>query len=136
MSCESLHARYQASAAKASTSGNDYDKQVAQQDFTAWQHCAGAGERQSAADREAYSQIFATSAKLASQGVNVQTPDYMRYLNQGNYGVPRGPSAVSRAVGGLGQGLLIFGILGGGLLFMMMLFYMIKPKTVGQLPGF
>jgi hypothetical protein len=134
MSCENLHTRYKASAAKASSSGSDYDKKVAQQDFTAWQHCAGKGEREAAAEQAAYSQIYETSAKQASQQMNLQTPDYTKYLSQNRYGVPQGPGAVSQAVSGLGQGILIFGILGGGLLFLVLMYTMIKPKT-SQFPG-
>jgi len=66
----------------------------------------------------------------------VQSVDYMKYVNQGGnfMKVPGGRGAVSRAAGGIGQGLLIFGILAGALFAMFMVFVMIKPKTPAYSP--
>jgi len=73
-------------------------------------------------------QISATSASLAAgSGRIIQTPDYMKYLNQGNYG-PKRPGAVGRAASGAGQGLLIFGILGGSVALLIFLFMMMRKS--------
>ena len=82
-----------------------------------------------------YDAIYAQSAALAAPRARANV-DYSSMMQSGAaYGVPRGPGGISRAVSGVGQGILIFGILGGGLLVMLMLFFMLKPKTVSQMPA-
>lgn len=83
-----------------------------------------------------YAQIHQTSAQLAQSSLPSSAPNYMQYLQSGvQYSAPSGPGFISRTTSGIGQGILIFGILGGGMLMMMLLFFMVKPATVSQIPG-
>lgn len=96
-------------------------------------------DRARAAQREQdeahqYDAIYAQSAAMAVPGARAALPDYSSMLNPSAYGVPSGPSGISKAVSGVGQGILIFGILGGAMLVMLILFFMIKPNTVSQMP--
>jgi hypothetical protein len=95
--------------------------------------------QQAAEDRKAalYSQIHSTSAQLAQSRLPTNAPNYTALLQSGaQYSAPSGPGFFSRTTSGIGQGILIFGILAGGVLVMMLMFYMVRPKTVQQLPGF
>ena len=95
--------------------------------------------QQAAEDRKAalYSQIHSTSAQLAQSRLPSGTPDYSALLQSGaQYSAPSGPGFLSRTTSGIGQGILIVSILAGGMLMMMLMFYMVRPKTVQQLPGF
>jgi hypothetical protein len=88
-----------------------------------------------AAEAAQLAQIQQTSAALAVASQRpAQIPDYLRMVNQGSFAVPRGPGGVSRAASGLGQGILVLSILGGAVLVMVILFFMLKPKTVSQMP--
>jgi hypothetical protein len=88
-----------------------------------------------AAEAAQYSRIQQTSAALAiASQRRAQLPDYSSMINQGGFMAPRGPGGISRAASGIGQGILIFGVLGGAVLVMLILFFMIKPKTVSQMP--
>lgn len=136
MACETQYQQY-------ITTRQDADRQIYQdclnrsERSASEQQAAQAKQAEQARTAQLYSQIHATSAQLAQSRLPTTTPDYTALLQSGaQYSAPTGPGFISRTTSGIGQGILIFGILGGGMLMMMLMFFMVRPKTVQQLPGF
>ena len=136
MACEIQYQQYLKT--RSSSDQQIYQSCLSRSDKTASADRAHAS-READANRKAalYSQIHNTSAMLAQNNQSSAAPNYMSMLQSGSqYQEPTGPGGLSKAASGLGSGILIFGILAGGMVMMMLMFYMVKPKTVQSMGGY